>query len=214
MIGNIVIQCDFDGTITEEDISFLILDAFADGDWRQLLGQYREGKISVGYFNTTAFAMVKESEATLKKFVERNFDIRGGFGEMVKYCQKRGLRFVIVSNGMEFYIRMILEHIGLDDIEVIAAKADFRDDGIRASYIGPGGNRLQDGFKKEYTRQFLNDGYHIVYIGNGASDVPSARLASHVFATGEMLDYFRKEGISCTPFGDFKDVIKGLELLE
>jgi len=54
-----LIQCDFDGTITQEDVSFLILDAFASRDWRQLLTQYREGKISVGRFNMKAFAMVK-----------------------------------------------------------------------------------------------------------------------------------------------------------
>ncbi len=28
-----LVQCDFDGTITEEDVSFAMLDAFADGDW-------------------------------------------------------------------------------------------------------------------------------------------------------------------------------------
>ena len=37
----ILIQCDFDGTITEEDISFLLLDAFASSDWRQLLSGYK-----------------------------------------------------------------------------------------------------------------------------------------------------------------------------
>ena len=34
-----LVQCDFDGTITEEDVSFMLLDAFADRDprrWRQL----------------------------------------------------------------------------------------------------------------------------------------------------------------------------------
>ena len=48
-----IIQCDFDGTITEEDQAFLLLDAFARGNWRQLLTDYREGKISVGNFNTS-----------------------------------------------------------------------------------------------------------------------------------------------------------------
>jgi 2-hydroxy-3-keto-5-methylthiopentenyl-1-phosphate phosphatase len=26
-----LVQCDFDGTVTEEDVSFMLLDAFADG---------------------------------------------------------------------------------------------------------------------------------------------------------------------------------------
>ena len=54
----ILVQCDFDGTITEEDVSFLILDAFADGDWRKLLEEYKGGRITVGSFNTRAFNIV------------------------------------------------------------------------------------------------------------------------------------------------------------
>jgi len=30
-----IIQSDFDGTITEEDVSFALLDVFAQGDWRE-----------------------------------------------------------------------------------------------------------------------------------------------------------------------------------
>jgi len=45
-----IIQCDFDGTITEEDVSFMLLDTFAQGDWRKWFQQYRENKISVGDF--------------------------------------------------------------------------------------------------------------------------------------------------------------------
>ncbi len=54
-----LIQCDFDGTITKEDVSFLLLDAFASSDWRRLLTEYKEDKISVGCFNTRAFTMIK-----------------------------------------------------------------------------------------------------------------------------------------------------------
>lgn len=208
-----LIQCDFDGTITEEDISFLILDAFADASWRKMLDQYREKKISVGCFNNRAFTMVKEDEPILIKFVKEGFKIRAGFREMIDYCREKGFRFVIVSNGLDFYIRTIMEAIGLGDIEVFAARACFGTDGIEARYIGPEGNELQDGFKEGYTRHFLNKGYRIVYIGNGVSDVPSARLAQHVFATGQLLDYYKARNLGCTPFNDFNDMVRGLELL-
>lgn len=211
--GNILIQCDFDGTVTEEDISFLILDAFADGDWGKLLDQYKEDKISVGSFNTKAFVMVKEGEETLKKFIRKNFEIRDAFRDMVDYCQNKGFRLVIVSNGMEFYIKTILEEIGVGGIEVIAANACFGGDGIEASYISPRGEKLQDGFKEAYIRSFLDEGYRIIYIGNGVSDIPSAGLASHVFATGQLLEYYREENLEHTPFNDFTDVLKGLEAL-
>jgi len=211
--GKILVQCDFDGTVTEEDISFLILDTFADGNWRQLLAQYREKKISVGCFNTRAFTMIKEDESTLKKFVKEKFELRVGFRELIEYCREKGLRFVIVSNGLDFYIRTILETVGLDDIEMFAARVRFGTDCVETRYIGPEGNELQDDFKEAYIRHFLNKSYRIAYVGNGDSDIPSARLAHHVFATGQLLDYYKVRNLGCTPFTDFNDVVKGLELL-
>ena len=59
-----LIQCDFDGTITRKDASFLILDTFGSKNWGRWFQEYREGKISVGRFNTMAFATVKADEQT------------------------------------------------------------------------------------------------------------------------------------------------------
>lgn len=208
-----LVQCDFDGTITKEDVSFFILDAFADRGWRRLLDDYREGRISVGGFNTRAFLMVKENKETLDKFVMGKARIRDGFHELLSCCLRKGWRFVIVSNGLNFYIKTILSALGMDSIEVFAAQTVFSPDGIKARYIGPDSLELQDGFKEAYVRHFLNSGYRIVYMGNGASDIPSARLADHIFATGPLLTHCKEANLSCTPFTDFNDVVHGLEIL-
>lgn len=208
-----LVQCDFDGTITEEDISFLILDAFADGDWKGLLEEYKAGRISVGDFNTRAFSMVKADKKTLRQLVRQKTRIRDGFPELLDYCHRKGFRFVIVSNGLEFYIKTILKCLGIDNIQVFAAKAKFNPNGIRASYIGPDGIELQNDFKEAYIRRFLENGYRIIYIGNGASDVPSARLANHVFAADTMLAHCRQARLDCTPFSSLNDVVKAMELL-
>lgn len=208
-----LVQCDFDGTITDEDVSFMLLDAFANRDWRRYLTRYQEGKISVSRFNTEAFITVKEDKQTLDSFVTERAKIRPGFYKLLGYCQQRGFRFVIVSNGMGFYIKTILKTLGVADIEVFAAQAIFDPSGIKASYIGPDGTELQDSFKEAYIRHFLKSGYRIIYIGNGASDIPSARLAHHVFATGPLLAHCRQANLKCTPFADLNDVIRGMELL-
>jgi len=208
-----LVQCDFDGTVTEEDISFLILDAFADGNWRQLLAQYRAGEISVGCFNTRAFTMVKENEPALKRFVKKVFRLRAGFPRLVDYCRGKGYRLVIVSNGLDFYIKTILETADVKDLEVFAARARFGTGGIEACYLGPDGGELQDGFKETYIRHFIGQGYRVIYLGNGVSDVPSAMMAQHVFATEQLLDYYKGAGLSCTPFTTFDDVVRGMESL-
>jgi 2-hydroxy-3-keto-5-methylthiopentenyl-1-phosphate phosphatase len=208
-----IFQCDFDGTVTYEDIGFQILDAFADGDWRQLLADYQQGIISVGCFNTSAFAMIKEGRPTLVKLVREIARPRGGLRELVEYCRGRGFRFVIVSNGLDFYIRTIIDDLGLNGIEVIAARTNFSPQRVDARYIGPTGTVLYKGFKETYTRFFQEDGYRVIYAGNGPSDIPPASLAQHAFATGSLLDYYRREGITCSPFTELADIVKGLELL-
>lgn len=208
-----LIQCDFDGTITEEDMGFLLLDSFASKDWRRLLTEYREGRMSVGRFNTSAFTMVKADRQTLLNFVSSKAKVRAGFDELLAYCRRKGFRFVIVSNGLVFYIEAILRHIGIDNIDILAAKADFTSNGVDTKYIGPEGNLLQDGFKEAYIRLFLSKGYRVVYIGNGISDTLPARQAHHIFATGELLTYCKETHLDYTPFTDLNDVVRGMELL-
>ena len=174
-----LVQCDFDGTITQEDMGYMLLDTFASREWRQLLDAYKEHQISVDYFNTKAFAMVKADRQTLLKFVKNKVKIRAG----------------------------------VDNIELFAAQTQFGTKGIEAQYIGPDGNQLQDGFKEAYIRLFLSKGYRLVYIGNGSSDIPSARLAHHVFATDELLTYCQETNLNCTPFVDLKDIVRGLDFL-
>jgi len=208
-----LVQCDFDGTITEEDVSFLLLDTFANGDWRQLLTEYRQGGMSIGYFNTKAYTMVKADRQTLLKFVRGKVKIRAGFRELLACCRRKGFRFVIVSNGLVFYIEAILRDIGIDNIDILAAQTNFGPEGIEAKYIGPEGNQLQDGFKEAYTRSFLSRDYRVVYIGNGISDTSPAKQAHHIFATGELLTYCKETNLNCTSFADLNDVVRSLELL-
>ena len=210
-----MVQCDFDGTITEEDVSFLILEAFADGDWKQLLEEYRAGRISVGAFNTRAFAMVKADRRDLLECLFRSgrVIVRPGFQELLSYCFQKDIRFVIVSNGLSFYIEAILGDVGIDNIEVFAAQSRFNPAGMEVKYIGPDGGKLEDSFKETYTELFIQRGYRVAYVGNGVSDIYPARRAHHVFATGDLLDCCRETNLDCTPFDDLNNVVRGLELL-
>ncbi len=208
-----LVQCDFDGTITEEDVSFSILDAFANGDWRQLLADHREGRISVGHFNQKAFAMVRASEHAMTELAKRKAKTRDGLEELVNRCHRNEFRLVIVSNGLDFYIKEILEDVGIDDIEVFAAQTEFRPEGIQVQYVGPNGDLLDEGFKEAYTKLFLAEGYRIMYVGNGVSDVGPAQLAHHIFACSELLRFCREANIPCTPFVNLGDVAKRLEIL-
>jgi 2-hydroxy-3-keto-5-methylthiopentenyl-1-phosphate phosphatase len=208
-----IIQCDFDGTITEEDVSFALLDAFAQGDWRKIFQQYRDNEISVGEFNSRAFAMVKASREELLDIAKNKIKLRDGFHELVSYCRGRDFRLVIVSNGLDFYVESILNDAGLGDIEAHAAQTWSHPDGLKVQYIGPDSTPLDSDFKVAYTRLFLKNGYRVVYVGNGPSDIFAASLSQHIFARDGLLDCCREKNLQCKPFDDLHDVIRGLESL-
>jgi 2-hydroxy-3-keto-5-methylthiopentenyl-1-phosphate phosphatase len=210
-----LVQCDFDGTITEEDVSYLLLDTFADGNWRRLLRDYMDGKMPVGTFNRQAFAMVKADKQALLDFVFQSgrVKIRPGFNELLNNCSAKGFKFVIVSNGLIFYIEAILENMGVKGIEVFAAQNRFSPEGMKVKYVGPDGSQMEAGFKEAYTELFQKKGYSIVYVGNGISDIYPARRAIRVFATGDLLSRCRETELECTPFDDLNDVVRGLETL-
>jgi len=211
-----IIQCDFDGTITEDDVSFLIYDTFGDGSWRELFKEYQKGKIPVGIFNTKAFAMVKTDEQALFDLILKSDKVRmrPGFRELLHHCSQNDLEFVIVSNGLVFYIEAILKNMGINDIKVFAAESRFTTDkGMEVKYIGPEGREVMVGFKEAHTELFLRRGYRVIYVGNGVSDIYPAQRAHHIFATGDMLGRCSEINLNCTPFNDLNDVVRGLELL-
>ena len=208
-----LVQCDFDGTITELDASFLILEEFAREDWHQVLQEHREHKISVGQFNARAFAMVKVEQKTLLRTIMRKVNLRAGFSEFVDYCSKRDFRLVIVSNGLDFYIQALLDYYGLGEVEWHAAKTCFKDDNMEVQYIGPDGKLLEDAFKEAYVQYYLTQDYRVIYVGNGDSDITPAKQAQHVFAREELLNYYQRNELNCKPFDDFNKVVKEMKLL-
>ena len=158
--------------------------------------------------------MVKADRQTLIDFVRKHTGIRPGFAELVDFCKKNRIEFFIISNGLDFYIDFILGSLGMNHIKVIAAKTEFDPAGMKVKYIGPDGNMIMDRFKEAYTKLYVDKGYRVIYIGNGLSDLPSARLAYRSFARDELIDCCKKANLTCIPFNDLNDVINGLQDLK
>ncbi|MCL1885739.1 MAG: HAD-IB family phosphatase [Dehalococcoidia bacterium] len=211
--SQIMIQSDFDGTLTVGDVSFQILDEFTGTSWRTLLDDYMQGKMSVNRFNSAVFSRVKTDREILDRFVRENAVIRPGFIELLDVCRERNFRFFIVSNGMTFYIDNILKMMGVQNIEFAAAHAIFRPEGVESWYEGPDGQKVEEGFKESYTGRFIQEGYRVVYLGNGESDFAPASMCSHIFSIDNLTKCCQRAGVAHTPFIDLHDIARGLKLL-
>jgi 2-hydroxy-3-keto-5-methylthiopentenyl-1-phosphate phosphatase len=208
--GNTLIQSDFDDTITYKDVSLILLDKFAGPEWREMWDSYQAGRMTLGAFNERAFGMVKAGRQEMLHFIKGRFAIRPGFSQFVRHCRENGLRFVIVSNGLDFYIREILEGLGLGDVEFHAAETVFDPAGLKVRYVSHDGSVVDRDFKLGYTKKFISEGYQITYIGDGTSDIGPARLCDRVFATQSLLRHCQTNNIACSPFEDFNDILTAL----
>jgi len=216
MKQKIALQIDFDGTVTVEDVSFLLLDTYVGAGWRKYLDEYSSGDITVGAFNKKVFGMMKADRKTMTDFVlsSPHAKVRPGFKQLVDYSKNQGYKTIIVSNGLSFYIEALLKSQGVKALEVHAAENTFFKGRIEVKYLGPDGKEIDAGFKEAFTNDLRRQGYDVIYIGNGTSDIFPARLAQSVFATEDLLKACKKENLPCYPFEDFTIVIDILKKLE
>jgi 2-hydroxy-3-keto-5-methylthiopentenyl-1-phosphate phosphatase len=142
-----VVQCDFDDTVTVGDVSYLLLDAFASGDWTPALDEYRERRITVSEFNARVFSLVTAGERAMLDHLDGRVTVRDGLGDLVDACRRLDFRLVIVSNGLKFYIDRILARLGISGIEVQAAQTCFLPEGLQVAYVAPDGARPEAGLK-------------------------------------------------------------------
>ena len=163
-------------------------------------------------FSKKVFGMITADEKTLTDFVltSPKSKPRRGLWDLMDYCNRKGIKVVIVSNGLRFYIEAILNKKGIKGIEVHAAENIFSPSGMKVRYIGPDGKEVDDGFKEAYTDKLVKEGYQVFYIGDGNSDIYSARKAKYICATLDLLKHCEKEDLNWYPFEDFLDVLKEL----
>ena len=208
-----IIQCDFDGTIIRNNLSVLLRETFAQGDWQSIESDYLLGHLTVEQSNILQFAFIKEPKEKLQEFVSQHIELRPGFLEFVRYCRKNAIPIVIVSSGLDFYIKPILAQANIPDLELHCGQTSFSKDGIIVSYYDPEGNIINKGFKRKHLSSLKKRGNNVVYIGDGLSDLESAHQADYVFATGHLSKLLSLKSVLYYSFSNFQDILHRVKLL-
>ena len=202
----LIIQCDFDDTITVGNVSTIIRDAFGPEELLRMEDEYVGGKYSVEESNIRQFALIKASKEEITDLVREKVVVREGFGEFVEYCRAETIPLVVVSSGLDLYIDPVMQRQGLGDVEYHSAKAEVTPSGVRVGYTDPLGAPLTSGFKDAYVLHHKRAGATVVYIGDGLSDIGPAHHADYVMARSTLAERLRAEGMAFRPFATFHDV--------
>ena len=205
--------CDFDGTISRRDIGYSLFHHFSGGRNDALLPDWKAGRISSREVLTREAAMVSATKSEIMSFLEQ-FEIDPGFSAFVAQCRKNRIEPVILSDGLDFYIKYVLQRNQLDGLQVVSNVGHFTADGLEIEF--PRVNkacRRCGNCKGEILEEFraqASGEVRTVFIGDGYSDTCAARVADRLFAKKDLAVYCRDQNIAYTTFDTFHDVASRL----
>ncbi len=210
MNGSIAIICDFDGTIAERDIGHHFFGTFISdkGKWEDLLERWKVGLISSRECLESELEWTEADRKDLDRFIEKE-DFDPYFKDFVDFCNRRKYEFLIVSDGLDYYIDRLLMKHGLGYLDYRANKLIHNGNsliGIDFPYYDLMGCKMCGNCKKHHLEKLKGEGYYTVYIGNGLSDRCPAEEADLVLAKADLLDHCKMTGIEYIPFENFRDV--------
>jgi HAD superfamily hydrolase (TIGR01509 family) len=149
----------------------------------------------------------------MHRFIEEHAKIDPHFQAFCQSCRQAGLDVKIISDGLDFYIRKILDIHQLSDVPFFANQARFLK-GDRMALAFPNCNDAcgRCGTCKKNLVQLYRQSYDsILVVGNGLSDRCAAREADFVFAKDSLYAYCIDQDIPCHFFGDFGEIQADLQ---
>src|SRR5665647_2653363 len=105
------IICDFDGTITRQDSTDLVLEALADPAWRSLQADWIAGQLSGADCMRGQVALIGGADTDLDAALD-TVELDPGFTAFVEWSEQRGYSLSIVSDGVDYFIARSLARHG------------------------------------------------------------------------------------------------------
>lgn len=207
-----LVLCDFDGTITQEDVGYNFLNRFTRENWEEIDRDYVDGKIGSREAYTRIAKLIVGTREEMVDFICRHSSLDPHFKGFYAFCRDKGVDLKIVSDGFGLYIDVLLNRCNISDIEYFANRIVFRnknkieiDFPFHNPECGTCGN-----CKRTVLKRFRDEYDHIIFIGNGLSDRCIAEEADEVYAKSTLYSYCIEKDITCWNYADFSDIKKNL----
>lgn len=207
-----VVLCDFDGTIVNMDTAEYALRKFAKGNWERYDNQFDEGKITLKQCLEREFALVRASRSEISSEVFKVATLRPNFSRLVDYCNDRHIPLVVVSAGLDFVVKGIINGNGLQDkLKIRVPKTRFTSSGIRFQFP-----RLKFSsslsFKDDTVAYYHQLGRLVAYIGDGSPDFAAVKAADLAFTirNSRLSGLCEKWKVPHIDVRDFAEVVRAL----
>jgi 2-hydroxy-3-keto-5-methylthiopentenyl-1-phosphate phosphatase len=203
----LVVLCDFDGTATPHTVINELFETFADPGWQDLAKAWERREITTPQGLPLCFGHVRATRAQMEAFLA-TIPLDPAFPDLVDLCRSKGYGFAVVSDGLSWYIRYILEAHGILDVTIYANEIEFEPQGFRLSFpwYSPE-TPLRGTSKLAIIRRYQAADAKVVFIGDGLTDMEAAPVADVVYAKNGLLAHCREQGIHATAFSNLREVL-------
>ena len=216
-----MVQSDFDGTISVLDVTDSLLQRFGQPGWQELEDQWERGEIGSRECMKGQVALLDMSEDELKEHLD-TIEIDPGFAGFVDTARALGIQVQVVSDGIDYAIRHVLQRHGMGHLEVIAnrlVQLDARRWHLESPWASARCQRASGNCKCERLAEQQSLHGRILYVGDSTSDFCVSHKADLVLAKYKLIGHCEQHGISHLPFDDFtqatallEKVVLGLEV--
>jgi 2-hydroxy-3-keto-5-methylthiopentenyl-1-phosphate phosphatase len=205
--------CDFDGTVTTQDTTDVVLRELALPDWEALEESWVAGRITAAECMRRQVALIQGDDTALAAVLER-IELRAGFETFVRWCELRALPLVVVSDGVDHFIAHVLRRHGLDRLPVVANRlvgvaGARRLENPWGTSVCAGGS----GVCKCLIARAQERG-RIIYVGDGRSDFCVAEAADLLFARSTLAVRCRERGLEFVAYETFAEVQQYLAAMQ
>jgi 2,3-diketo-5-methylthio-1-phosphopentane phosphatase len=205
------VLCDFDGTISVADTTDAIFDRFAPS-WRTIEALWEAGEIGSAECMRRQIELMDVSAEELDKALDE-LEIDPTFPAFVRFCDGAKIELQIVSDGVDYFIRRILNYAALTHLPVRAnhlIRRGPRRYSLSHPHQSEGCATRAGTCKCAHTGAGRVPGYTIL-IGDGRSDFCVSHKADAVFAKKSLLRYTGEHRIAAFEYSTFADVQAVLE---
>ena len=213
-LNQYAVLCDFDGTISEKDVTDTLLNQFGNAKCALLEQQWQEGIIGSQECMRQQIANMQASQAELDGVLAQ-IRIDPAFSEFIGFAQSRNLNVHIVSDGLDYAIQSILKRYNLDFLPIFANRLlhnQQRSWKLDFPYANDHCLKASGNCKCQHRRK-LTGFQKIFYVGDGTSDFCVADKVDMVFAKDKLIDFCQQQRIAYYPiknFGDVTDILPEL----
>lgn len=217
MAEKLKIFCDFDGTITENDVWVSVGEHFIKRKdlWAEVIKKFENLEIGARECFLKECNLIENFDKKIFDEIIDSQRIDPYFKESKNFCDENSIPLTILSEGMDYYIHRILSINNIDTISYSNKLVLSKDEkNIILEYPNPDSECLKCGCcKRNLIINLCSDDEISVFIGDGYSDACAVNYADIVFAKKSLASHCWKNNITYFDYHDFSDVKHKVEKL-